>query len=270
MNASRSDRWSALETPRAVEDAAGRLRQLSDTVAERHARQRWIELLAPRRGEHILDVGAGIGDMAVAIAEHVRPGGRVHALDLSSGLLRHARHRAVQAGLIDHVTTDTGDAQALPYDNGLFDAALCRWVLLHLPAPDQAIAEMRRVVRPGGRVLCVEADWETLVVHPGNPEVTRRIAHANVERQVDGRIGRKLVPLLQAAGFENVAVSPLIDMDLTGEWLPFLHSRLEVAARAGVPMDMLAEWREAVERAAGQGGYLFSFTQYGAGGTVPR
>ncbi len=270
MNTSRSDRWTALDTPQSAEQAADRLRQLSTPASEQDAREHWLGLLDPRRGERVVDIGAGIGDMTVPIAQRIRPGGVVHALDLSPGLLQHARHLAGQTGVLDAVVTDTGDAGALPYDDGTFDAALCRWVLLHLPVPQQALAEMRRVLRPGGRVLSVEVDWETLIVHPGDPEVTRRIVHANVERQVDGRTGRKLAPLLRAAGFAEVSVSPFVDVDLTGDWLPFLHSRLAVAVQAGVPTDTLGRWMTAIESAARTGEYLFSFTQYGVQGTVPR
>ncbi|WP_290653351.1 methyltransferase domain-containing protein [Aquisalimonas sp.] len=269
MSTSRSDRWTALNTSRAVRDAADRLRQLSATASERDARRHWLVLLDLRDGERAVDIGAGIGDMTVDIARHVGPDGAVHALDLSPGLLHHTRQRAAEAGVLDRVATDTGDANALPYGDDAFDVALCRWVLLHLPAPQRAIAEMRRVVRPGGRVLCVEADWETLIVHPGDPDVTRRIAHANVERQVDGRIGRKLAPLLQSAGFSNVSVTPLVDLDRSGDWLPFLHTRLDVAAQAGVPLSTLHQWWKAIESAASHGEYLFSFTQYGVLGIVP-
>ncbi len=269
MNTSRSDRWTALDTPQALEDAAERLRQLSNAASERHAREHWLELLDAQPGERVVDIGAGIGDMTIPIARRIRPDGVVHALDLAPGLLQHARDLAGDAGVLDTVVTDAGDARALPYADKAFDVALCRWVLLHLPSPEQALAEMRRVLRPGGRILCVEVDWETLIVHPGDPEITRGIVHANVERQVDGRMGRKLAPLLRAAGFVDLSVFPCVDIDLTGDWIPFLQSRLDVAAQAGLPADSLGQWMEDIEFAARNEEYLFSFTQYGVRGINP-
>lgn len=269
MRTSRSDRWSALDSPEAVQAAAERLRQLDATDSEGCARQRWLTLLAPQAGERILDVGAGTGHMAVELARHLGSQGSVHALDLSPGLLQYARRAARQAGVLDRVLTEAGDARALPYRDGGFDAAFCRWVLLHLPDPQRAVAEMRRVVRPGGRILCVEADWETLAVYPGDPEVTRRVVQANVDRQVDGRVGRRLVALLRAAGLQAVSALPVVALDLSGDWLPFLRSRLEVAVQAGMPTSSLTAWWKAIEAAAGGGEYLFSFTQYGVIGTVP-
>ncbi|MCG6658967.1 methyltransferase domain-containing protein [Halomonas campisalis] len=207
--------------------------------------------------------------MTVAIARLVRSQGSVHALDLSPGLLQHAHRAAWQAGVQDRVVTEAGDARAMPYRDGGFDAAICRWVLLHLPDPERVVTEMGRVVRPGGRILCVEADWETLAVYPGDPEVTRRVVHANVDRQVDGRVGRRLVPLLRSAGLQRVSAVPIVALDLSGDWLPFLRSRVDIAAQAGVPAHTLSAWWRAIEAAADAGDYLFSFTQYGVVGTVP-
>lgn len=269
MSTLREDRWSTLGDPEAVEDAAERLRQIGATASEQCAVQRWIGLLAPQDGERILDVGAGLGEVSMQIAKHVHPDGVVHAIDLSPGLVAHVEERSRQLGLNAVVRTGVGDARALPFGDAAFDAAFCRWLLLHLSDPERVIAEMCRVVRPRGRLLCVEADWETLAVHPGDPEVTRAIADANVRRQVDGRAGRKLVPLLCAAGLWNVAVSPFVTLDLSGDWLPILESRLPVAADVGVPKhDLDTRWA-AIVSAAGSGQYVMSFTQYGVTGTVP-
>lgn len=269
MNTPSDDRWSALDSAEAVQAAADRLRQMSDTAAERNARQQWVDLLSPGPGERILDVGAGLGDMSLQIAQHVRPHGMVQALDLSAGLLDHASRQAREMNLQGVFGADVGDASALPYSDDVFDAAFSRWLLLHVANPGHVISEMYRVVRPGGRLLCVEADWETLSVHPGDPEVTWQIAQANVRRQVDGRVGRKLVPLLRAAGLQDVSVSPVVALDLTGEWIPFLRSRLAVAADAGVAEDALETWWQAISVGVRNGQYFFSFTQYGAIGTVP-
>lgn len=269
MNASRSDRWSALDNPEAVEAAADTLRQIGATASEQLASQRWLSLLAPQPGERVLDVGAGVGDMSIAFAHRIRPDGAVHALDLSAGLLRRARRRARREQVDEIVHTDAADARDLPYDDDGFDAALCRWVLLHLPDPERVVAEMRRVVRPGGRILCVEVDWGTLSVEPGDPDITRRIVQANVERQVDGRIGARLESLARDAGLHAVSVTPVFDLDRTGDWLSFLRSRLTVAADAGVPEGDLATWWNEIESAVPSGEYRFSFTQYGVSGTVP-
>lgn len=263
------DRWSELNSREAVRDAAERLRQMSDTGTERIAREHWLDLLAPSRGEQIVDVGAGIGDMTLPLAKRVGPDGIVHALDLSSGLLEYTKRRADEAEVGEFVVVRQGDARELPYGDGEFDTAFSRWLLLHVVEQESVVVEMRRVVRPGGRVCCVEADWETLSVHPGDPEITRRIVDANVKRQVDGRVGRKLVSLMRSVGLRDVEVRPVVSLDLRGDWLFMLESRLEVASNAGVSDESLKDWWSDVEPSVENGEYFLGFTQYGVVGTVP-
>lgn len=262
------DRWSELRSPEAAQAAAARLRQMNETPSEQHANRRWLALLAPNAGERVLDVGAGIGEMSVGLAQRVGAQGTVVALDRSPALLQQTRALADQTHCSGTVIIASGDACGLPYASGRFDAVFCRRLLLHLPEPEQALAEMRRVLRPGGRLLCVETDWETLAVHPGDPKLTRQIRQANVARQVDGRIGGRLVPLLRSAGMRAVSAVPLVTLDVTGDWLPFLRSRLEVAAAAGVPEHALSAWWRQIEAAARTGCYQFSFTQFGVFGTA--
>ncbi len=269
MNSSRRDRWSALESPQAIADAVERLRQMISTRSEQQAMARWLDILAPQPGQRLLDVGAGIGDMSLAFAHRVAPDGTVHALDLAPGLLACAGQRAREEGVADRIHLHAGDARDLPFRDDCFDQAFCRWVLLHLPDPERALAEMCRVVKPGGRILCVEVDWTTLHVEPGAQEITQRIVTANVDRQVDGRSGQKLPALLRSAGLERLSVMPLIAKDHEGDWLSFLESRLEVANQAGVPEEALSQWWQSIQGAVGQGTFRLSFTQYGVTGIVP-
>lgn len=269
MNNSRSDRWTALEGPDAVADAATRLRQMANTRSEQQAMAHWLDMLSPQSGECLLDVGAGTGDMSLAFARRMAPDGRVHALDLAPGLLDYANQRARAEGLDQHIHLHVGDARRLPFRDAGFDAAFCRWVLLHLPDPERAVAEICRVVRPGGRVLCVEVDWATLAVEPGDPHTTEKIVAANVERQVDGRSGDRLPELLRACGLEQLSVKALTASDNRGDWLPFLESRLDVAAQAGVSKKALSQWWQSIEAAAAKGIFRFSFIQYGVSGVVP-
>ncbi|MCC5859556.1 MAG: methyltransferase domain-containing protein [Ectothiorhodospiraceae bacterium] len=269
MNDSRSDRWSSLESPQAVADAVQRLRQMTSTRSEQQAMARWLDILAPQPGQSLVDVGAGIGDMSMAFARQVAPDGTVHALDLAPGLLDCAGQRAREEGVAERVRLHVGDARDLPFRDDGLDHAFCRWVLLHLPDPERAVAEMRRVVMPGGRILCVEVDWATLHVEPGDPEITQQIVKANVDRQVDGRSGRKLPALLRSAGLERLSIVPVTARDHQGDWLSFLESRLEVAIEAGVPEKALFRWWQSIQTAAGQGTFHLSFTQYGVTGMVP-
>jgi ubiquinone/menaquinone biosynthesis C-methylase UbiE len=105
-----------------------------------------------RAQDRILDVGTGSGVVALAAAQRVTGAGSVVGIDLSGGQLAVARANAHQAGLEDRVRFETADAEALPFENQSFDAVLTLFALLHFPNPEQALAEMFRVLKPGGRL----------------------------------------------------------------------------------------------------------------------
>ena len=99
-------------------------------------------------GETVLDVGTGTGVVAITAA---RAGAKVTALDLTPELLEQARENAGIAGLGD-ITWNEGDAEKLPYPDASFDVVLSQFGHMFAPRPDVAIAEMRRVLKPTGRV----------------------------------------------------------------------------------------------------------------------
>lgn len=103
-----------------------------------------IELLLERAPDRVLEVGCGRGDVAERIAAH---GVELTALDSSERMVELTRARGVDAVV--------GDAAALPFGDGEFDAVLAAWMLYHLPDLDAGLAELRRVLRPGGRLVAV-------------------------------------------------------------------------------------------------------------------
>ncbi|MEQ1911426.1 MAG: class I SAM-dependent methyltransferase [Vicinamibacterales bacterium] len=100
-----------------------------------------------RPGERVLDVGTGTGVVAVTAA---RAGAKVDGMDLTPVLLEQARLNSRIAGV--DVTWTEGDAESLPYPDGSFDLVLSEFGHMFAPRPEVAVAEMRRVLKPGGRV----------------------------------------------------------------------------------------------------------------------
>ena len=98
-------------------------------------------------GEDVLDVGTGTGVVAITAA---RVGARARGLDLTPLLLEHARENARVAGL--DVEFVEGDAEQLPYPDAAFDVVVSQFGHMFAPRPDRAVAEMRRVLKPSGRV----------------------------------------------------------------------------------------------------------------------
>jgi ubiquinone/menaquinone biosynthesis C-methylase UbiE len=254
----------------ALEHAIKRLEMLGAAESEILARRRFLDLLAPAPGDTVLDAGAGIGTIALDVARRVGSTGRVVALDPSAELLDRARTAAAAAGLGDVVVTEVGDARAIPHPNASFDSALCHWILLHVAPQATIVRELRRVTRPGGKVLLVECDWETAIVHPGDRTLTRKILQAGSDRHLDSWMGRKLVPLLRACGLKDVSILPIVDVEtMRGPWLEFVRSRTPHAVEAGLAtQEEAASWIAAIEEAAGGGGYFFSVTQFAAIGVV--
>ncbi|MBN9613628.1 MAG: class I SAM-dependent methyltransferase [Actinobacteria bacterium] len=114
--------------------------------------------LQPRKGMRVLDLAAGTGTASAAIAAH---GAHVTAADFSEGMLEVGRERNAGNALIDFVFADATD---LPFADDSFDAATISFGLRNVTDPRRAIAEMRRVVKPGGRIVICEFSQPTSAI----------------------------------------------------------------------------------------------------------
>ena len=113
-------------------------------------------ILGPEPGERILEVGPGVGIYSLPIAAALGPTGRIDALDVQPEMLSTLARRTRRAGVTNVVPAE-GDAQRLPYPDDTFDAALLIGVLGEIPDQLAALREVRRVLRPGGRLVVGEA-----------------------------------------------------------------------------------------------------------------
>jgi len=129
-------------------------------------RERLLEALEPRRGERLLEVGPGTGYCTLPVAGALG-GGSLYVLDLQQEMLDHALRRAHERGL-DNVIAERGDATRLPYADGSFEGAFLVAVLGEIPDQDAALRELRRVLRPGGRLVVGELFGDPHFVSPGS------------------------------------------------------------------------------------------------------
>ena len=176
-----------------------------DVVAQRRAVR---SALALEPGERVLDIGSGPGFLAAEMAEEVGPDGAVSGVDASETMLAMARRRAAP---VEYVA---GDALALPFPDEHFDAAVCTQVYEYVDDVGGALAEARRVLRPGGRLLVLDTDWDSIVWHSRDHERMGRVLAAWNEHLADPYLPRRLPGLLRGAGLEptDQAVIPILNL----------------------------------------------------------
>ncbi len=150
-------------------------------------RARLREILEPREGERLLEVGPGTGYYSLPVAGWLSPGGSLDVVDVQQEMLDHSVRRAADEG-IDNIAPALADARELPFDDDTFDGAYLVTVLGEIPDQDAALRELRRVVRPGGRIVVGELFGDPhMVTHPA---LVRRAAAAGlrVERKLGGAL----------------------------------------------------------------------------------
>jgi ubiquinone/menaquinone biosynthesis C-methylase UbiE len=151
-------------------------------------RNRLRAALAPRSGQAVLEVGPGTGYYALAVARWIAPDGALHVVDIQQEMLDHTVRRAHDEG-ITNIEPLLGDARALPYDDATFDAAYLVAVLGEVPDQDAALRELRRVLKPNGRLVVGELFGDPHMV--GVAPLRRRATAAGLrfERRVGPRVG---------------------------------------------------------------------------------
>ncbi|MEU9603901.1 methyltransferase domain-containing protein [Streptomyces sp. NPDC048057] len=182
-----------------------------------------LHALGARPGHTVLDLGCGPGTDLGTLADAVGPAGAVVGVDASREMVERARGRAGErtegaegaeasggsegaAG----VRVLLGDVHRLPLADASVDRARTDRVLQHVTDPAQVLAEARRVLRPGGRLVMAEPDWDSLVVDYPDLHVARAYTRHITDRIVrNGVIGRELPRLAEEAGFEVPMVVPV-------------------------------------------------------------
>lgn len=174
-----------------------------------------------RQGQRVLDIAGGTGDLARAFARKVGERGTVVHTDINEAMLREGRDRLIDEGLL--LPTTLCDAEQLPFASGSFDLVSVAFGLRNMTHKDRALAEMNRVLKPGGRLLVLEFskvakplekiyDWYSFKVLP---EIGKRVAgdaesYRYLAESIRMHPGQaELKAMMKTAGFAHVDVHNL-------------------------------------------------------------
>ena len=169
----------------------------TDDAARR--RRAVIGALKPTPGEKVLDIGTGPGFLALELADAVGSTGRVVGIDTSESVLEAARRRCAERTWVE---LRSGDASHLPFADGEFDVATSIQVYEYIADVDAALAEMHRVLRPGGRAAIVSTDWRSSVWHAEDEKRAERMFAAWAEHCAHQDLPRTLAARMRKVGFE--------------------------------------------------------------------
>jgi ubiquinone/menaquinone biosynthesis C-methylase UbiE len=150
-------------------------------------RERLRSILEPAAGERVLEVGPGTGYYTLPVAGWLGPEGRLDVLDVQQEMLDHTLRRAAEEG-IANIEPVRADAREMPYPDDTFDAAFLVTVLGEIPDQDAALRELRRVVKPDGRIVVGELFGDPHMVTHGALRERATAAGLAVERKLGGRL----------------------------------------------------------------------------------
>lgn len=230
------------------------------------ARQRLqtLQALALNAGEHVLDIGCGSGFLAAEMALLVGESGHVLGIDNSPEMLKAGEKRCAN---LPQLELQLANASELPLADNSADAISGIQVLLYVPELTQALSEIYRVLKPGGRIALIETDWHGLLLNSRDAALTQRITSAWEQAVPNPQLAPVLGSMLRAGGFSALRIDaiPILNTNITpanfsAELLPWFA---DMAQQQGAASEEETNaWLHEMQQKAEQGDYFFCVNRF--------
>lgn len=232
-----------------------------DVVAQR---EKLVSLLAPQPGERALDIGCGPGLTTEALAVAVGAQGRVSGVDIAPPMLAIAQRRCAS---LAQVSFELADVNRLPYADASFDVALASQVYEYVDAIDAALVELARVIRPGGRAVLVDTDWESAVWASHDDVRMRRVIDTWNEHIPHPQLPRTLKRRMTQAGFADVRVEVVPLLNVRYDPNTYSVGMMQMlgnfaVGRNGLSAADIDAWKADARAIGEEDGYFFSLNRF--------
>tara|TARA_A100001037_G_C15153907_1_gene641992 strand:+ start:1139 stop:1915 length:777 start_codon:yes stop_codon:yes gene_type:complete len=246
------------------EKASKRVESVYSTTDIVTQRKKILELLAPVKGEKILDLGVGPGFLTKEISEFVDGESEIIGIDNSEFMLEIARKRCSD---LSSVTFKKASATSLPFPDSEFDAVVVSQVYEYVSEIKGALSELFRVLKPGGRALIMDTDWDSLVWNARDKERATQIFKVWEQHLFDPNLPSKLSPKLIERGFKisNVQIYPILNLDYIED--SFSYGMISVIVPFVINADeslrnIAKDWAKELKILGAEGSYFFSLNRY--------
>jgi arsenite methyltransferase len=222
------------------------------------------QALAAQPGERVIDIGCGPGFYVAELLEEIGPDGSILGVDAAEAMLGIAAKRCEAH---PNASFEQADATSLPAVDQSFDAALSVQVMEHVPDVGAALAEIHRILRPGGRVVIWDVDWATLSWYSTDPERMERAKEAFDKHLTHSALPQRLTALLRTAGFEGVTMEGHVfatnAIDAESYICVGLPAFIEfIASQEEFGPDAAQAWEEEQRELGARGEFYCSVTQF--------
>lgn len=240
--------------------SAGYLNNTGDFL--RKVKQHSYQLMDFEAADTVLDVGCGPGIDTVAMASLPGFVGRVHGVDHDPEFLNVADKLVKDKGLSSRVVHSQADCFNLPFAGQSIQACRCERVFQHLSDPEQALKEMVRVTKKGGKIVVVDTDWGSLIINSDEPLIEAKLAQVRADKIIaNAHAGRQLLGLFNRCGLQDIKVEvvPLWISDLAFTREATILDRVELVAleEKAILQTDLDRWHKSLAQKE-ESGELFS------------